>query len=340
VNLAFKLIGLRAAGKQFTVYLYVLSGPLNLIASMLCQALGISLVQEMCEWWATDMRSSSLTRWLFRSRMFKASTGLLVISKEIEQRAQERAAMLNPRLTIHRLPSVVDFDRFCAPVAPPQPGETHMPNFVWCGSIDGWMTDIKFMLAALAHARLTHACQLTLVGAYSEANAAIIKKEAAALGLVVTEPRDSGVAYGDLSDGDVRLTGWVDLETLQACFRNAAALLLPLFDNERSRTRMPNKLPEYLASCKPVITSKVGDLQDFLVDGVNASLAKPGDSVDFACRMTALLADPELATRIGTAGRQTCAQNLDYRAHVACLAEFFGNCLRKPAHLRAEGISP
>jgi glycosyltransferase involved in cell wall biosynthesis len=243
--------------------------------------------------------------------MFKASTGLLVISKEIEQRAQERAAMLNPRLTIHRLPSVVDFDHFCAPVAPPQPGETHMPNFVWCGSIDGWMTDIKFMLAALAHARLTHACQLTLVGGYSEANAAIIKKEAAALGLVVTEPRDSGVAYGDLSDGDVRLTGWVDLETLQACFRNAAALLLPLFDNERSRTRMPNKLPEYLASRKPVITSKVGDLQDFLVDGVNASIAKPGDSVDFARKMTALLTDPELATRIGIAGCQTCAQNLD-----------------------------
>jgi len=161
-----------------------------------------------------------------------------------------------------------------------------------------------------------------LVGGYSEANAAIIKKEAAALGLVVTEPRDSSVAYGDPSAGDVRLAGWVDLETLQACFRNATALLLPLFDDERSRTRMPNKLPEYLASCKPVITSKVGDLQDFLVDGVNASIAKPGDSVDFACKMTALLTDPELATRIGIAGRQTCAQNLDYRAHAACLAEF------------------
>src|SRR2546429_2660527 len=38
--------------------------------------------------------------------------------------------------------------------------------------------------------------------------------------------------------------------------RDATALLLPLWDDDRSRTRMPNKLGEYLASGKPVIVGR------------------------------------------------------------------------------------
>lgn len=336
--LTIKLVRARAAESHITVYLYAMHGPLNLFVGVLCRSLGIPLVQEMCEWWATNPRCSALTHWLFRKRMFRASTGLLVISKEIEERAHERAAKINPCLAIYRLPTVVDLDRFRVTLPPSQPAEHLIGNFVWCGTVDGWSGDVKFLLSALARARTSRPCRLILIGKYSDAAAQTIKQQASEHGLSVAE-RSRSVNGSDPPCEDVSLMGWVDEATLLACHRNATALLLPLRDDLQSRTRMPNKLGEYLASGKPVITCGVGDLADFLVDGVNACLARPGDDGDFADKMLAILNHPQMAARIGAAGRRICEQYLDYRVHTRGLAEFFGRCLEQPGSLRRKGRS-
>lgn len=338
-GLTWKLVRLRAARKPITVYLYHMHGSLNLIAGALCQCLGVPVVQEMCEWWLEDPYCSALTHWLFRGRMFRASSGLLVISKEIERRARERAAKINPRLAIYRLHTVVDLDRFAVASPPYHPADNHIANFVWCGTIDGWVLDVMFLLSVLAHARRSRPCQLTLIGSYSDATASVIIRKAASLGLAVVDRGGKSASTSHRSLGDVCLAGWVDEATLLTSFRGATALLLPLWDDDRSKTRMPNKLGEYLASGKPVITSRVGDLTDFLEDGVNAFLARPGDEQDFADKMLAILCDPQMAARVGAAGRQVCEQHFDYRVHAMGLARFFGVCLEPSAHLRTEGSS-
>jgi len=86
-----------------------------------------------------------------------------LIYEEIEQRPGARRHA-QPAPNHHRLPSVVIRSLFVRPFAPPAAGRNPHAQFCLVGSIDGWMADVKFMLAALAHARLTHACQLTLVG--------------------------------------------------------------------------------------------------------------------------------------------------------------------------------
>ena len=123
--------------------------------------------------------------------------------------------------------------------------------------------------------------------------------------------------------------GRVDDRTLEACYKSATALLIPLWNDDQSRTRMPNKLAEYLASGRPVVTSKVGDILDFLVDGVNAHLAQPGSELDFADRMIAVLRDPERANQIGAAGQRTCLAQLDYRVYADRLAGFFADCIER-----------
>jgi len=332
-GLTLKLVRARAAEEHVAVYLYAMHGLLNLFVGALCQWLRFPLVQEMCEWWPAEPRCSALTRWLFRKRMFRASTGLLVISKAIEGWAHERAAKINPRLAIYRLPSVVDLDRFLVTRPPSRPAKNLIPNFVWCGTLDGWLPDVMFLLAALAGVQKAHPCRLTLIGSYSSRAAQAIKQRASEHGLSVVEGHSRNAQNGSLSSEDVCLMGWVDEATLLASLRDASALLLPLWDDDRSRTRMPNKLGEYLASCKPVIVGRVGDLADFLVDGVNACLARPGDHADFADKMVALLNDPRRAARIGAAGRQICEQYFDYRVHIRGLAEFFGDCLERPVRL-------
>lgn len=125
---------------------------------------------------------------------------------------------------------------------------------------------------------------------------------------------------------DIVFTGCVDEKTLEECYRTAVALLMPLWDDERSISRYPNKLPEYLASGRPVVAGNVGDLTEVLIDGTSAYLAKPGDDRAFAEKMIAILHHPQQATQIGAAGRRACKAHLDYRAHVEGLGAFFGTC--------------
>jgi glycosyltransferase involved in cell wall biosynthesis len=90
---------------------------------------------------------------------------------------------------------------------------------------------------------------------------------------------------------------------------------------------MPNKVGEYLASGVPVITCRVGDLTDFLKNGLNAYVAEPGDERSFAEQMLLVMRDPVAADRIGSAGQRACATHLDYRVHASDLARFFGACM-------------
>jgi glycosyltransferase involved in cell wall biosynthesis len=231
-----------------------------------------------------------------------------VISKTIEHRVRERSAEVHPRLLVHRLPAIVDARRFLATARDSRvPAE---PQFVYCGT---WLKDVRFLIRAFASVkRAGHACKLRMVGGWAEQNGQEIVEYAVSQGL---------------SAGDLDLMGCVDDRTLEASYKAATALLMPLWDDDRSRTRLPNKMGEYLATGRPIVTSKVGDLTDFLVDNVNAYLADPGNERDFTEKMKAILLDPRRADRIGAAGQQACLAHLDYRAHTGGLAKFFVDCM-------------
>ena len=312
VNLTAHLIGVRSVRQNSAVWLYILDGPTNLYVGCLCRVLGLTMVQELCEWWPGDPACSVFTRWLYRIPLLRNTDGALVISKLIESRVREAAVAANPRLRIHRLPTIVDFDRFTTAPALTVSHASTVPTFLWCGAQE-WHRDVLFMIrtAALV-ARAGYRANLVIVGTCSDGRRDSI---------------DEYVREQGLPPEAVTLTGYVDDISLQSLLHTATALLLPLQDDDRSRTRMPNKLGEYLASGRPVITCAVGDLTDFLTHGVNAYLARPGDEESFAGQMMHVLDDQVSANRIGKAGQKVCARHLDYRVHATALAKFFRECV-------------
>jgi glycosyltransferase involved in cell wall biosynthesis len=258
------------------------------------------------------VRPSAFTLWLYRKPIFQLATGFLVISKLIEARVHARAAIVNPRLMVYRLTSIVDSRRFVNAPKLPDKMTAAGPQFVWCGV--GYVQDVHFLVRMLALVnREGYPCGLRLI----TANYLQWKPED-----ILTYAEEQG-----LPPGALEFMGRVDDPTLEACYKSATALLLPLWDDDKSRTRIPNKLAEYLASGRPVVTCKVGDLCDFLVDGVNAYVGQPGVERDFADRMIAVLSDPDRADQIGAAGQKTCLAHLDYRAHTGSLAQFFAECI-------------
>jgi glycosyltransferase involved in cell wall biosynthesis len=289
-----------------------MEGPLVLYAGILCRLLGFPVVQEMCEWFPGDATRPALTHWLYRKVIFAQATGILVISKWLEGRVRQRSIVANPRLLIHLLPSMVDSQRFVNASRHTEGTATAIPYFLWCGI--GYTEDVLFLIRALALVnREGYRCKLRIISA--------------AFLLWGPQTIIDYAAKQGLPPEAIDLMGCVDDRTLEMSYKSAAALLLPLWDDDMSRARMPNKLAEYLASGRPAITCKVGDLLDFLIPGTNAYLARPGDEQDFANKMIEVLLDPSRADRIGAAGQRTCISRFDYRSQIETLAQFFVQCI-------------
>jgi len=68
---------------------------------------------------------------------------------------------------------------------------------------------------------------------------------------------------------------------------------------------MPMSLLEAMAAGIPTVSTAVGSVPEVVSDGVNGFLIAPGDSATLARRLRRLLHDPELASRLGAAARET-----------------------------------
>jgi glycosyltransferase involved in cell wall biosynthesis len=80
---------------------------------------------------------------------------------------------------------------------------------------------------------------------------------------------------------------------------------------------------EAQAAGRPVIASATGGVGDWLEDGVNGLLFKPGDARDLARALEELLADPDRQAAMGAAGRQIVQERFTAERHVAALMQAY-----------------
>jgi glycosyltransferase involved in cell wall biosynthesis/peptidoglycan/xylan/chitin deacetylase (PgdA/CDA1 family) len=308
-NLTLKMLALWPQRRQTAVWIYFMGGLLHAYVTGLCRVLGFCTIQELCEWLPGEPGNGRFSNWQHRGQMFKHAAGVLVISKLLEDRVRGIAERVNRDLLVLRVPALVDNAMFAADPAAPQPEIS--AYFVWSGG-GGWIKDVKYIVRAMAAAkRKGFVCRTKIIGPHANSEQAI-KTYAVELGV---------------DPNDVVFTGFISAEQVKAEYLSARALLAPLWDDDRSRTRMPNKLGEYLASGRPVISCQVGDVCDLLVHGVDAYLARPADDQDFADQMIAVLQDPQNAETVGVAGQRVALRQLHPKVHRERIAQFFHACL-------------
>lgn len=81
---------------------------------------------------------------------------------------------------------------------------------------------------------------------------------------------------------------------------------------------------EAMASCKPLVGTRVGGIPEVIEDGVSGFLVPRRDPQAAAAKILVLLKDEELCRRMGAAGRRMVEQKFSHKANIAQVIRLYG----------------
>lgn len=123
---------------------------------------------------------------------------------------------------------------------------------------------------------------------------------------------------------NIRLITNVDHKDIPQYFVNATALLIPLRPSVQDEARFPHKIGEYLASGRPMITTRFGEIRNYdFIDKVTALVADDYDVKSYSEKMEYIVGNPLKADEIGKKGRQMGYNNFNYTNYGKILREYF-----------------
>lgn len=229
----------------------------------------------------------------------KRCAGVFVISNKLRKYFINIG--VNPE-KIHVVNMTVDANRFVNI----EKQETK-PYICYCGTVSNRKDGVDILLEAFGKiAKEFPGITLYILGgrpylADNEKNDAIIEK------------------YG-IRDR-VYMPGPVPGSEMPQYLKNAEVVVLSRPDNIQAAYGFPTKLGEYLMTSNPVVVTRVGELDDFLVDGKSCLFAKPGDAQDFADKLKWVLEHPAEAKIIGARGRMVAETSFNYKIEGKKIAE-------------------
>jgi glycosyltransferase involved in cell wall biosynthesis len=244
--------------------------------------------------WLSRLKAASSR--LVARRLHRVVDGVIVISSYLEKKF---AARDRGRLPIVRIPVSVDLRRLRASSEP-----FHAPVRVFYAGTFAEKDGFEYLLEAFERVADDDAnVELRLTGKGMAARMAEVEARISA------SRHAARIRYlGFLSDDEY-------FQALSACDLPCVVRIASEFADRG----FPFKLGEYLASGRPVIASRVGDIPELLVDGESAFLVEPGSTARIAKGLQRALADPAAALRVGGNGRRIAEANFDAAANGAKL---------------------
>lgn len=102
----------------------------------------------------------------------------------------------------------------------------------------------------------------------------------------------------------------------------ADVLLIPLRNTIQDVARFPHKIGEYTASKRPIISTNVGEVKKYFIDGISAILTETYAVEEYAQKLSEALTQKEWLSVVGKKGYEIGIQNFDYRAQSKKLSDF------------------
>ncbi|MBQ0142528.1 MAG: glycosyltransferase family 4 protein [Prevotellaceae bacterium] len=109
----------------------------------------------------------------------------------------------------------------------------------------------------------------------------------------------------------VEFTGSVSPENMPSLLKASKILALARPDNIQAKYGFATKIGEYLMTERPVVLTRVGAIEDYLVDRDNCIIVNPDDVCDFADKLIWTIDNYDEAIKIGKRGREAVIKYFD-----------------------------
>lgn len=161
----------------------------------------------------------------------------------------------------------------------------------------------------------------------------IVKKQFKDLKLIIiggANPRNQEKVMNNLKklsksndvENDVIFIGTIHRDEMPKYLCNARLLALARPMSIQARGGFPTKLGDYLATGNPVIVTKVGEITDYLKDGVNSFLAEPDSADSFAQKIKIVMENEKSSIKIGKEGKKLAHSVFNYKVQAIELYNF------------------
>lgn len=274
----------------------------------------IAFVQEKSEF-PFVLRSTSVPgriyAVLYTAFVYKLFDGMFVMTDTLRKYFRTR---IRKGADILVVPMTVEADRFAKST---HAGRIGGPYVAYCGDMSGQKDGLDILISAFARIAKKHrSIKLCLIGGTSDPSEfGNLKNQVESLGI----------------SGKVVFTGRIDREDMPEYLCNATVLALARPSSLQSAGGFPTKLGEYLATGRPVVLTRVGEIDQYVEDDQDVFFCEPDNAFAFAERMEYVLSHPGNARRVGRNGQFKARSVFDYKAQSKRLLEFLETTRRRRA---------
>ncbi len=122
-----------------------------------------------------------------------------------------------------------------------------------------------------------------------------------------------------------KLLDYMPREEITKYIMGADLLVMVRGKDMESEASFPSKLTEYLAASKPLITVNVGEIPDYLADGMNTFLVPPGNKAALTSKIEDVINDYDSAVSIAKKGKELTNTVFNYSFQACRIIGFVGS---------------
>ncbi len=238
-----------------------------------------------------------------------------VMTKTLKSHYQQLA---NPKSRFMHLPMTVNVNRFKELHAYPK--GLKKPYIAYTGTFNNQKDGVDILIKAFAKLAHQHKEYTLYLAGYYHYDVSVNDQLIISFGL-----EDRIVNVGVLKTDEV-----------PGFMQHASLLVLARPDSRQAKGGFPTKLGEYLATGNPVCVTKVGEIDDYLVDSQSAYIAEPDNVDSFAEAMERALSNPQSARLVGLNGKRIAETIFDTNVQGKRLLEFLSMALQNKRETQIE----
>lgn len=246
---------------------------------------------------------SAFFKEIIKGILIHRATGMLVISKALElyfrNKGISRIAIIN---------MFVDSKRFEGINS-----TTNEKYVAYCGTISPFKDGVDCLIQAFWLFSTSHPeYKLKIIGQFESREAEHLLKQ-----LVADLKLEDRIVFA----------GMISKEEMPIILSGAAILALARPDNEQAHYGFPTKVGEYLATGKPVVVTDVGEIGEFLKDGLNCRMVKPGNPRAFAACMEWIVDNYDDALKLAAKGKELTRNDFSSIVQSKRALSFMESCI-------------